>query len=411
MASQNPTDNNKTNENENAQQKQVVGESSLSEAEKFLESLNLGDAQPNESGNTDTAASSSTDHKDIMSFLDEISQYPSEEQQSEKKKEKAPATTTTTTVTENTLSSTEQQASSGGGWMAWGNTLWNQASEAVKTTTEQINRSVESPAAKLLEDRVKNLQGYVNKENLGKLGSELRNLTHSILETVAPPISEHELVEVWLSHDMRGYVGLEALVYRAFARVMEQTESGHVVVRKIGDKEDEEDDQPRNLNICEGLLEGTKLAQANLEHLVKTHYKEPEARTEYSPQLGAVPVINCPVFLAIQPISMEDQVVFVLLLVDPTHQLNFKTYSQSMPLAWLDIPFEENEWVEDKMVEAIRLSVTTVAQDYVYTRMSGAKNELAKAVAAAAASNTEQSEKQQGKDEKKDEKNQQVKTA
>ena len=86
-------------------------------------------------------------------------------------------------------------------------------------------------------------------------------MTHSILETVAPPISEHELVEVWLSHDMRGYVGLEALVYRAFARVMEQTESGHVVVRKIGDKEDEEDDQPRNLNICEGLLEGTKLAQ------------------------------------------------------------------------------------------------------------------------------------------------------
>ncbi|KAI8139382.1 hypothetical protein BJV82DRAFT_627046 [Fennellomyces sp. T-0311] len=365
--------------------------SSLSEAEKFLESLNLGDSQPGEQGPTTTNASS-TDHKDIMSFLDEISQYPSDEQ-SEKPKEKA--------VEEKPQ--TQAQTSSGGGWMAWGNSLWNQASEAVKSTTEQINRSVDSPAAKLLEDRVKHLQGYVNKENLGKLGSELRNLTTTILETVAPPISEHELVEVFLSHDMRGYAGLEALVYRSFARVMEQTESGHVVVRKIGDKEDE--DQPRNLNICEGMVEGTKLAQANLDHLVKTHYKAPEARTEYTPQLGAVPVINCPVFLAIQPVSMDEQLVYVLLLVDPTHQLNFKTYSQSVPLTWLDVPYEENEWVEDKMVESIRLAVTTVAQDYVWTRMTGAKNELAKAVASAEASSKQAEQKtqtQEKEEQKKD---------
>jgi hypothetical protein len=38
----------------------------------------------------------------------------------------------------------------------------------------------------------------------------------------------------------------------------------------------------------------------------------------------------------------------------------------------LDIPYEENEWVEDKMVDVIRMSVTTIAQDYVWTRMSGA---------------------------------------
>lgn len=97
------------------------------------------------------------------------------------------------------------------------------------------------------------------------LGSELRNLTTTLLETVAPPISEHELVEVFLSHDMVGYVGLEALVYRAFARVMEQTESGHVVVRKVGDKEEEEPTTTRNLNLCEGLVEGTKLAKVGFD--------------------------------------------------------------------------------------------------------------------------------------------------
>lgn len=104
------------------------------------------------------------------------------------------------------------------------------------------------------------------------LGNELRNLTHTILETVAPPISEHELVEVWLSHDMVGYVGLEALVYRAFARVMEQTESGHVVVRKVGDKDQRPEDETfRDLNMCEGITQGLKLAKARHFKKVREH--------------------------------------------------------------------------------------------------------------------------------------------
>lgn len=68
-------------------------------------------------------------------------------------------------------------------------------------------------------------------------------------------------MEVWLSHDMVGYAGLEALVYRAFARVMEQTESGHVVVHRARKQEQDVDDGTRNLNMCEGIVEGTKLAK------------------------------------------------------------------------------------------------------------------------------------------------------
>lgn len=43
-----------------------------------------------------------------------------------------------------------------------------------------------------------------------------------ILNVVAPPISEHEVIQVWLSHDMQGYEGVETLVYRALARVRVQ---------------------------------------------------------------------------------------------------------------------------------------------------------------------------------------------
>jgi hypothetical protein len=40
-----------------------------------------------------------------------------------------------------------------------------------------------------------------------------------LLNAVAPPIAEHEVIQVWLSHDMVGYEGVESLVYRALAKV------------------------------------------------------------------------------------------------------------------------------------------------------------------------------------------------
>ena len=39
-----------------------------------------------------------------------------------------------------------------------------------------------------------------------------------IMNAVAPPISEHEVIQVWLSHDMEGYEGIESLVYRSLAK-------------------------------------------------------------------------------------------------------------------------------------------------------------------------------------------------
>lgn len=205
------------------------------------------------------------------------------------------------------------------------------------------------------------------------------------METVAPPISEHELVEVWLSYDMVGYTGLEALVYRSFARVMEHTETGQVVVRNPNTDEKAKDVDPthRDLNLCDSIVDGTKLAKANIDHLIKQHYKPDDKKETFTPQSGAVPVIHCPVFMTIQPVKITmapmdegdkqlEQLAFVILMVDPTNKIKFKTYSQSMPLDWLEIPYEENEWVEDKMVDILRMSVTSIAQDYVWTRMSGA---------------------------------------
>lgn len=129
--------------------------SSLSEAEKFLESLNLNDTESTNHPSTSHVTAASTDPKDIMSFLDEIAQYPADTSSRDEAKPNV----------ENPKAETKSSSSS---WMAWGNSLWSQASAAVKTTTEQLNRSAaDIPAAKLLEERVR---GLVNKDSLGKLG-------------------------------------------------------------------------------------------------------------------------------------------------------------------------------------------------------------------------------------------------
>lgn len=138
---------------------------SLSEAEKFLESLNLPDSK-----NQSTDDTTKTDPNDIMSFLDEISNLPAEDAEKVKQAE-------IEKMKEAVIKQQQQQQDADAGtsaentWMSWGNNFWNQASAAVKTTTDQINKSVQSEsAAKLLESRVKTLQNYVNKENIEKLG-------------------------------------------------------------------------------------------------------------------------------------------------------------------------------------------------------------------------------------------------
>lgn len=145
---------------------------SLSEAEEFLESLNLPDAQPQDTDGD--ATSGSTDPNDIMSFLDEISNYPTDDSktsQPESANKPVEADKPKQQQQPVTEQATSEEEANDNGWKSWGNSFWSQASAAVKTTTDQINRSVTSDSAsKLLESRVKTLQSLVNKENIEKLG-------------------------------------------------------------------------------------------------------------------------------------------------------------------------------------------------------------------------------------------------
>ncbi|EJU00986.1 hypothetical protein DACRYDRAFT_22821 [Dacryopinax primogenitus] len=276
-----------------------------------------------------------------------------------------------------------------GGW-GWGGVggLWSTASSAL-----QQARSVAEEQAKQLQSNeqakkwTEGVMGYVKNANLDKLSQDLRtagiSTFNEILNAVAPPIAEHEVIQVWLSHDMHGYEGVESLVYRSLTKIMEQVEGGDLVVNKGNESKPRNTpayEGERDLNAVEGYEQALKLAQANLEDMIKSHADKPTSSRAVSQHN---PTTYSSVFLRIQPyfvdLSLDPgatsdnaprkrQLQFLLHLSDPTHTLLHTQITQGVPAEWLMI-WDDNEWVEDMVVEAIRLGIEVIGQEYVVARM------------------------------------------
>jgi len=200
---------------------------------------------------------------------------------------------------------------------------------------------------------------------------------------VAPPISEYEVLEVWLSHDMKGYEGIESLVYRALARIMEQVEGGDLIVNRGDESRPKESgDAPRDLNAVEGLEAASKLAQANLDELIKNNTGTTAAKP---PSTVQTPTTYSHIYLRIQPFltsfafptsadtnaeAAPQQLQFLIHLSDPSHKLTHSTITQCVPGDWLaEGMWEQYEWVEDLMAEALRVGVEVIGQEYLVRRM------------------------------------------
>lgn len=59
---------------------------------------------------------------------------------------------------------------------------------------------------------------------------------------------------------------------------------------------------------------------------------------------------------------------FLLYLNDPVHSLTHTTITQAVPGTWLDV-WDEFDWVEDLVAEALRVGVEVVGQEYIVARM------------------------------------------
>jgi hypothetical protein len=284
-------------------------------------------------------------------------------------------------------SMTEQsQQSPGTGW-GWG-TVWTSASAAIQQAKSAVDEQVKYlPKNEQARKWGEGVIEYAKTAQLEKLGQDFKRVGLStltdLLNVVAPPISEHEVIQVWLSHDMRGYDGIEALVYRALARIMEQVEGGDLIVNRGEESRPKETNSgPRELNPVEGYEAAFKLAQANLEELIKHNSKPTKGKSSVNPS----PTTYSYVYLRVQPFmanftlpdkadsepssvsSTQSNLQFILHLSDPEHQLVHSTVTQAIPGPWLEL-WDQYDWVEDLVAEALRVGVEVIGQEYVVARM------------------------------------------
>lgn len=54
---------------------------------------------------------------------------------------------------------------------------------------------------------------------------------------------------------------------------------------------------------------------------------------------------------------------FLMTLHDPVHSLRFTTTTQPSPADWLDVEYDNSDWVEERLVEVLRTGVEIIAQD------------------------------------------------
>ncbi|KAF9014975.1 maintenance of telomere capping protein 1 [Cyathus striatus] len=257
---------------------------------------------------------------------------------------------------------------SGGGW-GWGS-VWSTASAAIQQAKTVVDEQVKQlPKNEQARKWGEGVMEYAKAAQLDKLGQDFKRVGLStltdILNVVAPPISEHEVIQVWLSHDMQGYDGIESLVYRALARIMEQVEGGDLIVNRGNESKPKEDmDTGRDLNIVEGYDAAVKLAQAEVAQLSK-------------PSNVNTPTTYSHVYIRIQPFTTSytvpvalstEAASFLIYLFDPEHRLTHTTLTQASPVKWLSM-WDQHDWVEDLIAETLRVGVEVVGQDYVVSRM------------------------------------------
>ncbi|GAO13725.1 hypothetical protein UVI_02018230 [Ustilaginoidea virens] len=280
-----------------------------------------------------------------------------------------------------------QQQLAGGGW--WGGIL-STATGVMKQAEAAYKEIQQNEEAKKWAHQVRGLSGGIDVGTLRSYGDELRNRAlptfTNILHTLAPPISSHERLKIHITHDLVGYPSMTPLVHGVFARVMSQVEGGDLLVVQRGHESGSrrhsdgsagwhdgpwwrQTDSPRELGSVGGIMEGTKLCRANAESHAAEYFAASGgielAKMRATEDLSeSNPVRTSDVFLAVQAVTTEpdktlfaasapaekdkassavqDQdghggelVRFAVFVLDPVHEIEFSTVSQSLPLRWL----------------------------------------------------------------------------
>lgn len=213
------------------------------------------------------------------------------------------------------------------------------------------------------------------------------------MNTLAPPITQHERLLIHITHDLVGYPSLDPLIYGVFNRVMAQVEGGDLMVVQRGHENSikspsneksgffsgshstagwrdgpwwRDVGSPRDLGFIKGLTEGTKLCRASAEGYSSEYFAasggvEGARQRAVEPVSESNPVRSSDLFLAVQAILTDEDkelfkggatveptagavleedtndelVCFAVYIADPVHEIYYSALSQSIPARWV----------------------------------------------------------------------------
>ncbi|KAF2707984.1 hypothetical protein K504DRAFT_477494 [Pleomassaria siparia CBS 279.74] len=294
-----------------------------------------------------------------------------------------------------------EPAPSGGGGGGGGGSWWGGLLSTATATASAAKKQAEAAYQELQKNEEAQRWAEQVRGNVGALrgiGGALSERAlptfTNILHTLAPPISQHERLQIHITHDFIGYPSLDSIIYQTFSTVMAQVEGGDLLVIQRGSESTHRrgsvegyrggnsgwNDGPwwrhtdtRDLGVVKGLVEGTKLARVSAESYAGDFFAARGGVEEAAKQAAEVlnksnPVRSSDIFLAIQALSYpspqdlfgesittdaektggveepkEDDhlVALAIYLYDPIHGISFKALSQSFPakwVQWLDAP-------------------------------------------------------------------------
>ncbi|KAJ2161891.1 hypothetical protein GGF46_001082 [Coemansia sp. RSA 552] len=305
-----------------------------------------------------------------------------------------------------------------GGW-SWGG-IWGQATALVEQNQqlksglgrlkESIDHVRNTDASKNIESRMRTL---VTQENISRIGGDFKRGLGSVIDTIAPPIPEHEVFNVHLANNVHDSPNVESVVYRTMDSVFDFHGCGEINVKSaaktLATAPEMQAKRGDTFTLPKGFDGGYGAAVSAVQLVQSTHQaraKEAEAKAQEERQPDEAGR-ESPLFyrahktelvVAIQPFSaipIEDQDFLGLCVVlrDPSRGLTLRSFSQMLPLSCWAKPHDQivavdvdaslgsavnmrtdsathrrQEMNEECLYEAVMLAVKTVVNEYLTTR-------------------------------------------
>lgn len=313
------------------------------------------------------------------------------------------------------------------GWGSWFTAAQTQAQAALAQAREVAEHTATTATHTPAPEWKSRLGGFVKGAGLDRLAHDLatqgKHALSEVYKAVVPPLASAEVLDVWVSHDMVGYDGIADVVYAGLAKSLELIEGGELVVNTQKSTE-----STRDINLLDNLDAATQLTQERLNALLEAeaelkekkklalskknesdneivhehaHAQNEKDKRQDSNTHNEHDVLtqshanpHTPIKLRVQPYTersprpvvqmnsvegAEKEYVcirFMLTLVDSAHGVECASFSQSLPLSWIE---EESSrqgddkvnyliWIEGALIGVIKSAVEHIALDYLRKR-------------------------------------------